>query len=286
MRQKVEVTRDEFEQATADLLLRTQNTTELVLRQAGLTWTDIDKVLLVGGATRMPMVERILTQLTGKAPDRSISPDEAVAHGAALYADLLRQRQHQGGRGKSRFALTNVGSHSLGIIVTDEVLRVRRNEVLIPRNTPLPCSMTRMFKTLHANQTRVSIRVVEGESERPDACSAVGVCTIDKLPANLPQGTPVHVTYAYQENGQLDVTARLEGQAAVVSTCFLREDRLASDALPPGTAVPCESPSRPRGGSSSHAGPCTPRPCLRCPAVRAGCGHRGPVPGRGPGATG
>ena len=73
---KVDVSRDEFELATAALLARTQTTTEIIVRQAGLNWDQIDKVLLVGGSTRMPQIVRMLNRVTGKTPDRSISPDE------------------------------------------------------------------------------------------------------------------------------------------------------------------------------------------------------------------
>ncbi len=97
-RLKVEVSREEFEDVTAPLLERTRLTSELVVRQAGLTWQALDRVLLVGGSTRMPMVPRMLEQLTGKVPDRSISVDEAVAHGAALYAVMLAATQGPGDR--------------------------------------------------------------------------------------------------------------------------------------------------------------------------------------------
>jgi len=94
-RLKVEITREEFEEATAALLERTRLTAELVARQAGLSWEQIDRVLLVGGSTRMPMVPRMLEQVTGKKPDGSLSVDEAVAHGAALYAQTLAPSQGQ-----------------------------------------------------------------------------------------------------------------------------------------------------------------------------------------------
>jgi molecular chaperone DnaK len=224
-RLKVELTRDEFEAATTSLLGRTQTTTEIVLRQAGLTWSDIDRVLLVGGSTRMPMVRRMLEKVTGKRPEQSISPDEAVAHGAALYADLLLHQRAESA-GEARFSITNVNSHSLGIIGIDPQTKQRRNQVLIPKNTPLPCSVTRVFKTSHPGQSMVTIRVMEGESERPDACTQVGVCTIRDLPPDLPLGWPVQVSYAYEENGRLRVLAKLEGLPAVVTTYFLRDNSL------------------------------------------------------------
>ena len=106
---KVEVTREQFEEATAALLERTRVTTEIVVLQAGLTWPEIDRVLLVGGSTRMPMVVRMLQTLTGKTPDGSLAVDEAVAHGAALFAGLLLQKQKPG-QPRPSFAVTNVSS--------------------------------------------------------------------------------------------------------------------------------------------------------------------------------
>jgi molecular chaperone DnaK len=90
--------------------------------------------------------------------------------------------------------------------------------------------VSKTFRTTTPNQPKVVIRVVEGESAQPEECAQVGVCTIENLPADLPQGTPVHVTYAYRENGQLEVTAALEEHPGV-STTFARANRLAAGAL-------------------------------------------------------
>ena len=97
----LELSRAEFDELTADLLERTRVTTKLVLNEAGLEWPEVDKLLLSGGSTRMPQVARMLRDLSGQEPDRSISPDEAVAHGAALYHGILQadaQWQCRGGR--------------------------------------------------------------------------------------------------------------------------------------------------------------------------------------------
>ena len=96
--------------------------------------------------------------------------------------------------------------------------------MLIPKNTPLPCSVTKAFKTLRAGQQVVSVRVVEGESERPEACTEVGVVTVAPLPAGLPAGWPIHVSYSYSANGRLKVTAQVKGQAAGMTTTFTHEN--------------------------------------------------------------
>jgi len=178
-----------------------------VLRAARLEWNDIDRVLLVGGSTRMPAVNEILKRATGKEPDRSLSPDEAVAHGAALYAGLLsgKSEAHQ----PSGFSLVNVNSHSLGIIGIDQRAKCNRNIVLIPRNTPLPARAVRKFATARANQSSVKVVVVEGESERPEHCIRLGECVVRNLPPALPKGARIDVEYSYSTNGRLSVRARV-----------------------------------------------------------------------------
>jgi molecular chaperone DnaK len=229
-RHKVDVTRAQFEEATAALVARTRTTTEIVVRQAGLTWDAIDRVLLVGGSTRMPMVVAMLEELTGKRADRSVSADEAVAQGAALYADLLLRQQGLQ-EGPPAFTVTNINSHSLGIVGVEVKTGRPRNRVLIPRNTPLPHTATKVFKTLKPNQSSVAIHVVEGDSETPDGCIEVGVCTIRDLPPGLPAGWPVQVSYTYETNGRLHVTAKLKGHHASVVTDFVRSNSMEEDEL-------------------------------------------------------
>jgi|GEM_PF-1100003 len=229
-RHKVDITREEFETATAPLVLRTRTTTEIVVMQAGLTFDDIDKVLVVGGSTRMPMITRMLAELAGKAVDGSVSADEAVAHGAALFADLLLQRQGIG-PGHTQFDVTNINSHSLGVVGVDPISGRRLNRVIIPKNTPLPHAASRRFKTFQTNQPNVRVCVLEGESEAPDACIEIGTCVIRDLPPALPAGWPVEVRYSYSENGRLTVIANLIGHDAQVTTDFLRDNSLSDDDL-------------------------------------------------------
>ena len=229
-RKKVEVTLDEFEEATAPLLGRTRATTEIVAMQAELTWAEIDKVLLVGGSTRMPMVARMLEELTGKAPDASLSADEAVAHGAALYAGLILARRGDGDD-PARFTVTDVNSHSLGLIAIDSAADRRFNQVLIPKNTPLPKVVAKKFKTFKDGQKSVKVTVLEGESEQPDACTQVGECVIRGLPAGLPAGALIEVRYMYQANGRLRVQGKLLGHDAAVTTEFIRVNNLSGDDL-------------------------------------------------------
>ena len=245
-RLKVEVSREEFEDVTAPLLERTRLTSELVVRQAGLTWQALDRVLLVGGSTPMPMVPRMLEQLTGKVPDRSISVDEAVAHGAALYAVMLAATQGPAptprpvpGAGvgqdqqtkQPQFSVTNVNSHSLGIRGTNPETGRKINKILIPKNSALPRTAVKHFQTLKANQRDVVITVLEGESEHPEVCTQIGVCTIRDLPTELPAGWPVVVSYTYEANGRLHVAAKIKGHKAAVTTDFTRENSMPDEDL-------------------------------------------------------
>ncbi|MBN1589650.1 MAG: Hsp70 family protein [Pirellulales bacterium] len=206
-RMRQEITRETFESLTLDLLGRTQTTTSLVLRQAGLQWDDIDRVLLIGGSTRMPMVADMLRSATGKEPDQSQSADEAVAHGAALYAAMLMHRKPAAGSPNLR--LINVNSHSLGVVGVDPKTGRRLTVTLIPKNTPLPATHSKRFQTARANQPSVRVAVVEGESPRPEHCIPLGKCVIRDLPKGLPKGTRINVQYEYATNGRLSVSAQI-----------------------------------------------------------------------------
>jgi molecular chaperone DnaK len=205
----VEVTREQFQELTQDLLDRTAFTTQQTLQAAGLEWSELQRVLMIGGSTRMQAVEDMLRELSGLNPDRSVSPDEAVAHGAAMQAGY-RLSQAEGK--PTEFQVTNVNSHSLGIAGKDPNTRCERNVILIPRNTPLPVAAERVFKTESASQRSIRIRVVEGESLLPEECSVVGSCTVRELPPHLPAQTPIEVLFRYTENGRLTIVVNVAGQ--------------------------------------------------------------------------
>ncbi|MFV1969089.1 MAG: Hsp70 family protein, partial [Pirellulaceae bacterium] len=207
----VSISRDEFEAMTADLIERTAFTTRQALMAAGVVWNDIDRLLLVGGSTRMPMIHRMLEELSGKTPDANVNPDEAVARGAAIYAQHLLSLS--GIRGVSDgLKITDVNAHSLGIEgVIQDTLR-RENVILIPRNTALPAEVHRRFVTKQYDQRSVKIQLLEGESTLPDHCTPLAKAAIRNLPLGLPEGTEVDVCYRFEANGCLSVEARLPGR--------------------------------------------------------------------------
>jgi molecular chaperone DnaK len=226
---EIAVAREQFEEMSADLLERTAYTSRQVLSAAGLEWKDLQRVLLVGGSTRMPMVARMLQSLTGIQPDRTVNPDEAVARGAALYAShLLAGRT---GGAASTFDVTNVNSHSLGIegIETDTLRK--KNIVLIPRNTALPARHTERFATKSDGQRSIVIKVLEGESSQPGECIAIGRTVVRDLPAGLPKGWPVEVTFEYGTNGRLAVEALVPGTDHRGRLELVRDTGLSSEGL-------------------------------------------------------
>jgi len=206
--ERFDVTRKLFEEITQDLLERTAFTTRHTLQSAGLTWDDIEHVLTVGGSTRMPAVVGMLTMLTGQVPDDTLSPDEAVAQGAAIHAGFVLDRL-EGRRPQAR--VRNVNSHSLGIVGTDPKTKRKQTAVLIPRNTPLPAKAKRVFTTMKSGQRSVVANIVEGESRDPTACMQIGQCTVRNLPKDLPAGTPIEVRFQYEDNGRLRIAVSVAG---------------------------------------------------------------------------
>lgn len=225
---RVEVSREAFQEMTQDLLDRTAFTTRQTLQAAGLTWKDIDRVLMVGGSTRMPAVVELMRQLSGMEPDCSVSPDEAVAHGAALQAGITLAKN---AGSAPRFRVRNVNSHSLGVVATDTKTKRARNAILVPRNTPLPVTAKRVFKTQKRGQRSILVQIVEGESASPDDCSQIGKCTVRDLPADLPAQTPIEVRFKYEENGRLTVQVQVANTDTYLQHEITRENSITRDAL-------------------------------------------------------
>ena len=235
----VSVTRGEFERMTGDLLERTKTTTVLVLEQAGVGPDDLDELVLVGGSTHMPVVEKMLVEICQRGPNRDVHPEKAVGHGAAIHAAILEARA-TGGESRMGKAIisrlrsvstADVNSHSLGTKVTDPGDRQKKNHIMIGRNTPVPCDITQRFATTSDNQERIHVTVLEGEVDDVDACATIGDFWITNLPANLPKGSPVEVTYAYDDSGRIHCTAQEMTGNNAASIEIVRESGLDSDGV-------------------------------------------------------
>lgn len=152
--------------------------------------------------------------------------DEAVAHGAAIYAGLLLENDQY-----RRMSVRNVNSHNLGVLGVEPQTGRPRNKVMIPRNSPLPLSKTSRFKTHRPGQKSVAVKVIEGGDASGNNSTPIGTCVVRDLPPGLPQGTSVDVSFTYTANGRLLVHACLPdlGQEALMT--IERDSGLSEDGL-------------------------------------------------------
>jgi molecular chaperone DnaK len=231
----VPLSRAEFENLSRDLLVRTRLTTQQVLRQASLRWDDVDRVLLVGGSTHMPMTGQMLQELSGKAPDHSLAVSEVVARGAALHAGIVAAHDTHEKICLEPDALgvlagvveINVNAHSLGIEVKQNQERI--NDILIPKNTQLPTASSRVYYTRVENQPRVRVKVLQGEATQADACISIGECWIEGLPPKLQRGAPVQVRCGVGSNGLIDVMALDMTSGKMARTTIHRQSGLSDE---------------------------------------------------------
>ena len=190
------LTRAKFDEMTADLVERCIGPFKQALADAKMTEKDLDEVILVGGATRMPMVQELVRRLTGKEPSKEVHPDEVVAVGAAIQAGVLAGTVRE-------VVLLDVTPLSLGVETLGGVMTP-----LIPRNTTIPTRKSEVFTTAADGQTQVEIHVLQGERQMARDNRTLGRFILDGLPP-APRGVPkIEVTFDIDANGILDVKAK------------------------------------------------------------------------------
>ena len=194
------LTRAKFEQLCDHLVQRTIEPCRVALRDAGLSASQIDEVILVGGSTRIPAIQKVVEQFFGKAPNKSVNPDEVVAVGASIQGGILS------GDVKDELVLLDVTPLSLGIETLGGVFTK-----LIDANTTIPTRKSQVFSTAEDNQPSVVINVCQGERQFARDNKSIGNFHLDGIPA-APRGVPqIEVTFDIDANGILNVSAKDKG---------------------------------------------------------------------------
>lgn len=211
---------------------------EVALEEAGVKPSHIDKVLLVGGSTRIPLVQQRLEKMFGFAPDIAVSVDECVALGAALHSGLAMLREKPDevpagiASGLQDINLTDVCNHSYGTICApidkETGRRVIQNRIILKKNTPLPCEASEMFYTMSEGQTELEVTITQGEDTLPQYVNKIATHKF-KLPPNRPAECPIKVTYRYDVNQRMHCKFEdlQSGKALEVDFCLDQNGKIA-----------------------------------------------------------
>jgi molecular chaperone DnaK len=213
----ITLSRAKFEQLTADLLERCKQPFFNALKDAGIQAKDLKEVVLVGGSTRMPMVQELVRGITGKDAHKGVNPDEVVAVGAAVQAGVL-------GGEVTDLLLLDVTPLSLGLETMGSVMTV-----LIPRNTTIPTKKTEVFSTAADSQTAVDIHILQGERPMASGNKTLGNFRLDGIPS-APRGVPqIEVTFDIDANGILNVAAKDKATGREQSVKITASTNLSTD---------------------------------------------------------
>jgi len=209
---RVEISREMFEQAINPLMARIDILLEVALEEAGVVPSKIDKVLLVGGSTRIPLVQQRLEKMLGFKAETSVNVDECVALGAALHAGLTMLREKPGevsvgiSGGLKGVNLTDVCNHSYGTICApvdkETGRRIVQNRIILKKNTPLPCENTQMFYTMAKGQKELEVTITQGEDTDAQYVNKIATHRFE-LPPDRPANCPIKVTYSYDVNQRM-----------------------------------------------------------------------------------
>ncbi|MBO7084847.1 Hsp70 family protein [bacterium] len=193
---EAQLTRLQFEEMTKDLFERTKEPVKKALQDANLNITDIDEVILIGGSTRIPAVQSLVREVTGKEPNRTINPDEAVAMGAAILAGVKENKIEE-------IHLEDITPFSIGLRSNGG-----HNTIIIPRKSSIPFVKTEICTTSHDLQTRVNIQVLQGEDLDANNNVVLGEFVLDEI-EKAKQGIPqIEVTFKLDASGILTVSAK------------------------------------------------------------------------------
>ncbi len=206
------VTRAKFEELIQDLVARTHEPIDVVLSDSGISAEQLDKILLVGGSTRVPLVRRDIEAYFGKKPEAAVDPDYAVAQGAAIQAAIISGQIDE----SSELVMTDVNPYTLGV----RALRGYDDEymsVIIPRNKTIPTTKKRKFYTSWDGQTMAVIEVYQGESSSIRYNHCIGEFKLKGIPARAAGKEEIEVAFSYNQNGMLQVTGTIVSTGEEVS---------------------------------------------------------------------
>lgn len=206
------VTAEQFEEMTKELMARTHHPIDVVLADSGVLPKDIDRVILVGGSTRMTIVAKDIEQYLGIVPSRAVNPDYAVAEGAAIQAGIIQGTIRQ----EDSIMMTDVNPYTLGIRVMDGMTDDRMS-VIIPRNVTIPTTRNQIYYTSWDYQTEAHIVIYQGESAIASSNHFLGDFVVQNIPAKIAGKEKLGVEFSYNMNGMLDVKATILSTGADAS---------------------------------------------------------------------
>ena len=211
--------REQFEDIVSKLYRRTEYVVKTALGDAGLTFADIDKVLLVGGSSKIPYIENKLSELTGKQISHEVHPDLVVAQGAAIFGKQLERKEK---------TIYDVCSHSIGVVTLDPITYKKRNTIQIKRNTTLPAEAVLPFKTAVMNQKHIEFTLTEGEFEEITDVAVISTTDII-LPENLPEGTKGTIALELNESQIIHVFLEIPSAQFREEFSFERKSNLTEE---------------------------------------------------------
>lgn len=244
-RKTYQIEREQFNQLTQHLVKRTDEITRKLIdtHRKGASHLDLT-VLSAGGSSRMPMIDDMLKNLKGTTLSKALSPDQSIAHGATYYAGMLLTNSEfvhsiiapTAVARLSKMKQQSVNARDLGILIRDVKTNTRVPYYLIPANTPLPTSVTKVFGTVVPNQKRVNLFIIESGAGTDRPYAELGNCTIEELPPNLPAESKIAVKISYDESARVQVSARDVTSGRVAKTEIQRGENLVVQ----GDAEPAE----------------------------------------------
>lgn len=215
IKDNIEITRADFEQMIKPTYEKTERKMKEALKMAKLEPSEIDKVLLVGGSSRIPYVVERVQQFVGKEPSREVNPAEAVAIGAAIHAETIKKENNS-------MKFTDVCSHSIGVVVINPKTGEEENEKIILRNSKLPAEAKQRFRTMGARQKKIELQLTEGEFKEITDVTIIGTLEIE-LPPNLKENELIELTISLDTKQLIHIHMELP-ESGFIQECQLKRN--------------------------------------------------------------